>query len=106
LAELEKLKAYDWPGNVRELRNILERALFLQKGAALTPSQLLEKPLMNNRPPAQASATPGEIKPLAESEQELIQSALAALSGNITRTAKALGISVSTLKRKLKEYAA
>ena len=103
-AEIEKLKVYDWPGNVRELRNILERALFLQKGAVLTPSQLLEKPLMNNRPPLTGSAAPGQIKTLAQAEQELIQSALRALSGNITQTAKALGISVSTLKRKLKEY--
>ena len=102
-AEVEKLKAYDWPGNVRELRNILERALFLQKGAALTPSQLLEKPLMHTSTPAPGSAAPGQIKTLAQSEQELIQSALATLSGNITQTAKALGISVSTLKRKLKE---
>jgi len=104
VAEVEKLKAYDWPGNVRELRNILERALFLQKGAALTPSQLLEKTLMNNRPPAQESAAPGQIKTLDRAEQEIIQSAFATLSGNITQTAKALGISVSTLKRKLKEY--
>jgi len=104
LAEIEKLKAYDWPGNVRELRNILERALFLQKGAALTPSQFLAKPLLNNRIPAQGSAEPGQIKTLAKAEQELIHSALAMLSGNITQTAKALGISISTLKRKLKEY--
>jgi DNA-binding NtrC family response regulator len=59
---------------------------------------------MHTSAPARGSAAPGQRKTLAQAEQELIQSALATLSGNITRTARALGISVSTLKRKLKEY--
>jgi DNA-binding NtrC family response regulator len=103
--ELARLKGYDWPGNVRELRNILERALFLQKGSSLAPSLLVEgsspQSAVSQRWPA---STKGEIKTLAQAEREIIQGALTALSSNLTQTAKSLGISLSTLKRKLKEY--
>ncbi|MGE5172578.1 MAG: sigma-54-dependent transcriptional regulator [Betaproteobacteria bacterium] len=103
-AEIAKLMKYDWPGNVRELRNILERALFLHKGSVLAPSLLIEKPAAAAGPAFQAAVPAGEIKTLAQAEREIIQSALTALSDNLTQTAKTLGISLSTLKRKLKEY--
>ncbi len=102
-SEIEKLASYPWPGNVRELRNVLERSLLVHKGP-IQPSLLLEKPS------AAAAFTPPVpagghgIPTLEETEKELIGSALAQLSGNITQTAKALGISLSTLKRKIKEY--
>jgi transcriptional regulator with PAS, ATPase and Fis domain len=104
-AELTRLMNYDWPGNVRELRNILERSVFLQKGDVLEPSLLLEKQAATVAPgPAREAAPIGEIKTLSQAEQEIIQCALSSLSSNLTQTAKALGISLSTLKRKLKEY--
>jgi transcriptional regulator with PAS, ATPase and Fis domain len=43
------------------------------------------------------------LKTLAQTEQEAIRSVLASLSGNLTKSAKSLGISLSTLKRKLRE---
>ena len=103
--EVEKLQAYAWPGNVRELRNVLERALILQKGRpVLSPSELLL--------PADGSAPPGPHVPCAENrpntltelEKNHIQYVLDTLSHNYTQTAKALGISLTTLKRKIKEY--
>jgi DNA-binding NtrC family response regulator len=104
-AELTRLMSYDWPGNVRELRNILERAIFLQKGDVLQPSLLLEKQAATVTPaPAREAAPAGEIKTLSQAERDIIQCSMSALSGNLTQTAKALGISLSTLKRKLKEY--
>jgi transcriptional regulator with PAS, ATPase and Fis domain len=101
--EIVKLQEYDWPGNVRELRNILERALFLQKGVVLDPSRLIAKPPVASRTAPQASSSPAEVKTLEQVEQEFIQCTLSALSGNLTQSAKALGISISTLKRKLKQ---
>ncbi len=102
--ELAKLQLYDWPGNVRELRNILERALFLQKDSVLTPSLLLGRPgAVNMCMPKAASSSGNSFKTLAEVEQETIQCALTSLSGNLTKSAKVLGISLSTLKRKLRE---
>jgi DNA-binding NtrC family response regulator len=104
--ELSRLKTYDWPGNVRELKNILERAVILQSGSELLPSELLGK--TNDRDhrgtDAPSSSREGDIATLEEIEKNHIQHALNSLSGNITRTAKVLGISLSTLKRKIKDY--
>lgn len=100
--EHSRLMDYDWPGNVRELKNILERAVMLQRGTDLRPSLLLEQvkePLVSrgkNQPGSQ------EVLPLDEVEQRHIRFALDQLGGNFTRTAKALGVSLSTLKRKIK----
>jgi DNA-binding NtrC family response regulator len=103
-SELARLKQYDWPGNVRELRNILERALFLQKEPVLMPSQLLERPgVLGSCLPKDTSIAGNGFKTLAHAEQEAIQRTLVSLSGNLTKSAKALGISLSTLKRKLRE---
>ncbi len=102
--EIEKLKSYKWPGNVRELRNVLERALILQKGS-IRPSELLCPPSVQ-QPQSKLFGTGGapEIEPLIEVEKNYIRQALARLSGNYTKTARALGVSLSTLKRKIKEY--
>jgi len=103
--EREKLQAYPWPGNVRELRNVLERAYILQKDRPLlNPSELLA--------PAHGQACPcppapcGEYSPntLMELEKNHIRCTLEIHSHNYTQTAKVLGISLSTLKRKVKEY--
>ncbi len=105
--EQEKLMNYGWPGNVRELKNVLERAVILQQGKELRPSALLETP----RPAAPKVPAPGlcplsgeRILTMEELEKNHIQHALQALGGNLTQSAKALGISLSTLKRKIKEY--
>lgn len=100
--EIKKLKEYDWPGNIRELKNVLERAFLIQKGKTLRPSELLGK---GSRKIYQEIASfEGEIATLEEMERNHIKNALDRLSGNLTRTASALGISLSTLKRKLREY--
>jgi DNA-binding NtrC family response regulator len=103
-SEVAGLVEYDWPGNVRELRNILERAYILQKGPSLHPSELLVK---KNGPSKTTSPLPrGEdgLATLVEVEKDYIIHAFDKLSHNYTQTAKSLGISLSTLKRKLKEY--
>ncbi len=108
-AEQKNLMQYEWPGNVRELKNILERALILQHGSPLRPSLLLEAAA--RIPAGSSAATPlpqggvGEsLATLEEMEKNYIQKALDNRSGNITQTARMLGISLSTLKRKIKEY--
>jgi DNA-binding NtrC family response regulator len=106
-AEQQKLAQYDWPGNVRELKNILERAVILQHGAELRPSLLLETlPAIPGQRGAVVPAAPGDepIETLEELEKKQIQKCLSRLGGNLTHTAKTLGISLSTLKRKIKEY--
>jgi DNA-binding NtrC family response regulator len=103
-SEIARLTQYDWPGNVRELKNILERTFILQKGPSLRPSELLaiKQEPSNTTPPL----TPGgdDLTTLVEVEKNYIKHALEKLSHNYTQTAKSLGIALSTLKRKLKEY--
>ncbi|MBI5632554.1 MAG: sigma-54-dependent Fis family transcriptional regulator [Nitrospirae bacterium] len=105
--QIEKLMQYDWPGNVRELRNILERAAILQQGAELQPAELLAAATRKAAQPLRAA----EHKPAAGSsvtlddiEKNHILAALTEHAGNLSRAARAVGISLSTLKRKLKKY--
>ncbi len=104
--ERQKLLQYDWPGNVRELKNILERAAILHHGSELKPSLLLESSAGFPAQPAPAAPSDGglPLRTLQDMEKEHIQQALSTLAGNLTQSSKALGISLSTLKRKIKEY--
>jgi DNA-binding NtrC family response regulator len=102
--EQERLMSYNWPGNVRELKNILERALMLQRAGDLRPSLLLDHaaPALSSQSMETTLSRVDELVPLEVMEKRHIRQTLDALGGNYTRTAKALGISLSTLKRKLK----
>jgi DNA-binding NtrC family response regulator len=102
-SEIGKLMEYDWPGNVRELRNIMERAVLLQKGPFIKPSEFLlrESSRVQTFP---VLPTDDNLTTLDEIEKTYIKYVLEKLSGNYTKTAKSLGISLSTLKRKIKHY--
>ena len=108
--ELAKLAQYDWPGNVRELRNVIERAIILQQGADLRPSEFLRTAVVKGPPSPRgramrsASAAPGPLKTMDEVEKRHILAALEEHGGNFSRAARAVGISLTTLKRKLKKY--
>ncbi len=100
--QLEVLVRYRWPGNVRELRNVLERALILAGGKEPDPSALIESSLVKIAAPEPGRERP--IRPLDEIEREHIERALLTCSDNKTKTAKMLGISLSTLRRRLADY--
>ncbi len=88
------LQRYPWPGNIRELRNALERALILSRGGTVEtdhlPAEIRESPA-----PAPGSQSLDSV------EREHILRALKDTNGNRTRAAELLGISRSTLKRRL-----
>jgi len=100
----ELLLDYHWPGNIRELRNLMERvALFL----SASPERLLTKEFMLRLLPELAQlppnvdislATPPAPTPLLSAEQ-----ALEKFSGNHSATADYLGISRTTLWRRLRK---
>ncbi|MBI5551055.1 MAG: sigma-54-dependent Fis family transcriptional regulator [Desulfobacterales bacterium] len=99
--ELAALGAYAWPGNVRELRNIIERAILVRSSNSIYPSRLLGPALHADQPPNPTVAAAGP-RPLEAVEREHIRATLCHFNGNQTHAAKALGISRSTLVRKLK----
>ncbi len=103
-SEITKLMEYDWPGNIRELKNILERAYILQKEPPLHPSGLLVKKDHTSKTTSPLPQADEGLTTLMDVEKNYIKYTLDKLSYNYTQTAKSLGISLSTLKRKVKEY--
>jgi len=100
-SEVARLMKYEWPGNVRELKNILERSFILHKGPELRPSAFLNGALKTS---SFSSSGGNGNSSLVEVERKHIRHVLNTCSGNYTQTARVLGISLSTLKRKVKRY--
>ncbi len=95
---LRALKGHTWPGNVRELENIIQRAVLLAQRGKLAPEHLI----LDESPVEPAAEI--DLMPISEMEKRLIFKALSSSSGNRTRAAEILGISVRTLRNKLHEY--
>ena len=100
------LAEYTWPGNVRELQNVMERAYILSDGMIVEKSHLAE-----NVSQAPAKEEKSEVETneftemtLDELEKRHIIKTLEFLSGNKTKTARTLGITVKTLYNKLHSY--
>ncbi len=97
---LERLQRYDWPGNVRELANLMRRAL------ALSPEEIgLEVLDPMELPPALPSGA--QLRAgisLAEAERRLIEVTLEATAGNRSRAAEMLGVSLRTVRNKVRGY--
>jgi DNA-binding NtrC family response regulator len=130
----ELLARYEWPGNVRELENVMQRATSLAPNSMIYPQDLflheafrrlspqvavLPSPLEEiTSLPAASEADNSRKEPrgipagldlkagcsVSEMEKQLIQITLAETDGNRTHAAKLLGISLRTLRNKLREY--
>lgn len=113
---LEALRSYSWTGNVRQLRNCLERAVLLSDNGRVTTKELppevvyrTERPQVsvsyNGASPAPASAFQN-VSPtnLRDVERQQILGALEKTGWHRGKTAELLGISPSTLYRRLREY--
>ena len=99
-ATLTLLKKYRWPGNIRELGNIVERSCLMCQDDTMLPSHLFfDKELHRNEKEA-----PRMSGTIYEMEKELIMQTLEEVSGNKTKAADSLGISIRTLRNKLNEY--
>ncbi|RAK63616.1 sigma-54-dependent transcriptional regulator [Phenylobacterium kunshanense] len=112
-----RLAAHRWPGNVRELENAMHRAILLAVGpeidemAIRLPDGQPLAPADAGARTAQAAAAAAETatrsfvgQTVAEMEQQLIIETLEHCFGNRTHAANILGISIRTLRNKLKEY--
>jgi DNA-binding NtrC family response regulator len=99
---LTALQNYEWRGNVRELENVLERTVILHGGEDLLPEHLVLEEMSEDREEKGSLAKEGSS--VKEMEKKLILKTLDELEGNRTHAAKALGISIRTLRNKLSEY--
>lgn len=104
---LKILSAYRYPGNVRELKSILQAASNLAPGIPIAPSHLPAeiRKAVNKEPALVVKKPTGEkISTLAEVEKEHILKVYQYTNRNKAQTARILGIGLTTLHRKLKEY--
>ena len=113
-----RLATHRWPGNVRELENAMHRAVLLSSGAEVDEASIRlpdGQPMSGGSDPAahavqaaygavEAAARELVGRTVAEVEQQLILDTLTHCLGNRTHAANILGISIRTLRNKLKEY--
>jgi two-component system, NtrC family, response regulator AtoC len=106
---LRILKAYDYPGNVRELRNILERAVILERSGTITPDSLLLGSGRAGQPRADAffsvGLEGGQPPTLADLEKLYIERLLEHADGNRSQVARLLDVSYPTVAKKIADYA-
>jgi DNA-binding NtrC family response regulator len=100
-AAMKILQKYNWPGNVRELQHAIERAVIMCNGQVLNPEDFFFN----------TSTTRGEESNvtlddyhLEEVEKILIRKVLKKYDGNITQAANELGLTRSSLYRRLEKY--
>ena len=113
-----RLATHRWPGNVRELENAMHRAVLLSSGAEVDEASIRlpdGQPMSGGSDPAahavqaaygavEAAARELVGRTVAEVEQQLILDTLTHCLGNRTHAANILGISIRTLRNKLKQY--
>ncbi|MBI4969262.1 MAG: sigma-54-dependent Fis family transcriptional regulator [Rhodospirillales bacterium] len=108
---VERLKNYAWKGNVRELENTMHRAVLLSGEGVIGAEAILLPSGTDGTLGAGASAsgaaatTQGLVgRTVADVERDLILDTLYHCLGNRTHAANILGISIRTLRNKLKQY--
>src|SRR5690606_12541808 len=99
-AALTRMHKHTWPGNIRELQHAIERAVILSIGHVLQPEDF-------NRSPAPVKDD-GQLNldayNLQEVEKLLIRKVLKKYNGNITQAASELGLTRSSLHRRLEKH--
>jgi DNA-binding NtrC family response regulator len=101
-AAIRRLEEWSWPGNVRELESCLHRSILLCNRTRFEPADLLLEKLLD-------VATTDQIQPAAGGsframEKQLIIETLAKVGGNRMKAAEVLGVSVRTIRNKLRDY--
>jgi transcriptional regulator of acetoin/glycerol metabolism len=94
---MQQMLEHPWPGNIRELGHAVERSVLLAHGDTVRAADLAL------RVPS-GSAARLEDLPLEDVERLLIKKALERHAGNVSQTAKALGLSRSALYRRIAAY--
>jgi len=93
---LKALETYHWPGNVREMSHLMERAVLLAQGSSLGQDDLHLSTLKQN------NSLP--MMTLEQAEQILIEQALELNQNNVPKAAITLGLTKSSMYRRLEKY--
>jgi DNA-binding NtrC family response regulator len=102
-AAMDLLLNYAWEGNVRELENTMERAVLIGSSQHISPQDLLlDAPETQAEPTGDFSVKAGRT--VRDMEKELIFRTLEDVNDNRTQASELLGISIRTLRNKLREY--
>ena len=99
---LRRLMEYDWPGNVRELENVIRRILVLSSGPVAGVEALEARELADKK--TAPDSFPAEGVTLRDMEKQLLEKTLNATGGNRTRAAEILGVSLRTVRNKIREF--
>jgi len=100
------LQKHSWPGNVREFANFMRRVLALSDGREIGP-EYLEPEFLAPSPRKTTSvsmSTPVAGTQMRQLERKLLETTLEATGGNRTRAAEMLGVSLRTIRNKIREY--
>jgi two-component system response regulator HydG len=97
-AALQKLMQYPWPGNVRELENMIAQAAALAPQAELSDADIR----FEGAPPAPGAGVQTLAEAVEAAERRAIEAALARTGAELGRVARELGVSTTTLWRKMK----
>lgn len=101
------LQAHSWPGTVRELGNFMRRVLTLSDGGEIGPECLkteLAGATYSGTPPPASQAHLRAGASMREVERNLLEATLQITGGNRTRTAEMLGVSLRTIRNKIREH--
>jgi len=101
---IEKLQGYSWPGNIRELANFMRRVVSLHRGDAIDAACFLKEFQPPRVTPIALHDMPVAGTPISELEKMHLQNTLKLAHGNRTHAALMLGISLRTMRNKIKEY--
>ena len=99
---LKALKSHSWPGNIRELRHVIQAALAIGRGPLLSIMDLPAELRPCGREHLGFGVRPGT--PLTDVDRKLVQRTIRFTSGNKTRAAELLGISLRALYYRLQRY--
>jgi DNA-binding NtrC family response regulator len=99
-AALSAMRRYAWPGNVRELSHVVERAVLMARGDAVSSADLR----LDIAPATASARDDGSPQTMDAIEQEAIRAALARHAGNVVAAADELGMSRSALYRRMEKF--
>jgi sigma-54 dependent transcriptional regulator, acetoin dehydrogenase operon transcriptional activator AcoR len=104
-AAMEALRQYPWPGNVRELENVLELGAIMAEGATIEPAHMAYRLRLAAPQPSNRDAAPADQgRMVRDMEIDLIRAAIEEFNGNVGDAARKIGMSRSTIYRRMQQH--